>query len=124
MRTFTFLLSVLSLPVLLVQAQVQLPDTSKNSLDEVIIVENRLQIPFASQNRNIYILDKEQINKLPVQSLNELLTYVSGVDVRQRGPWGSQTDVSIDGGTFEQTAILINGIKMNDPQTGHNSMNL
>lgn len=124
MRIFTFLAFAFSLQSLSVQAQVQLSDTSKNSLDEVIIVENRMQIPFTSQNRNIYILDKEQIDKLPVQSLNELLTYVSGVDVRQRGPWGSQTDVSIDGGTFEQTAILINGVKMNDPQTGHNSMNL
>src|SRR5690606_15934137 len=64
------------------------------------------------------------IESLPVQSVNELLSYVAGVDVRQRGPWGSQADISIDGGTFEQVTYLINGIKMNDPQSGHNSMNI
>ena len=105
-------------------AQTQLSDTARNPLNEVIINENRLQIPFAKQNRNIYILDKGQIDHLPVQSVNELLGYITGVDVRQRGPWGSQTDISIDGGTFEQTTILVNGVKMNDPQTGHNSRNL
>ena len=109
---------------LVLLAQTQLSDTAGNPLNEVIINENRLQIPFAKQNRNIYILDKSQIDHLPVQSVNELLSYVTGVDVRQRGPWGSQSDISIDGGTFEQTTILLNGVKMNDPQTGHNSMNL
>jgi len=124
MKKLILLAFAISLQNPFVQAQTELSDTARNSLNEVIINENRLQIPFTQQNRNIYILDKEQIDRLPVQSVNELLSFVSGVDVRQRGPWGSQTDISIDGGTFEQTTILINGIKMNDPQTGHNTMNL
>ena len=101
-------------------------DSSFNNthLTDVIINENRLNIPFESQNRNITILHKAQIQALPVQSINEILSYISGVDVRQRGPFGSQADISIDGGTFEQVTILVNGIKMNDPQSGHNSMNL
>lgn len=106
------------------KAQTQQLDSNSRHLNEVVINENRLKIPFESQNRNITILDKEQIKALPVQSLNELLTYVNGVDVRQRGPFGSQADISIDGGTFEQVTFLVNGIKMNDPQTGHNTMNL
>ncbi len=122
----TFILLALSIPFQYysIQAKAQLPDSTANYLNEVIINENRLQIPFGSQNRNIYILDKAQIESLPVQSVNELLSYVSGVDVRQRGPWGAQADISIDGGTFEQVAFLINGVKMNDPQSGHNSMNI
>jgi iron complex outermembrane receptor protein len=124
MRTFTFLLLAISFNCLKSQAQTRLPDSTDNYLNEVIINENRLQIPFGSQNRNIHILDKAQIEKLPVQSVNELLSYIGGVDVRQRGPWGAQADISIDGGTFEQVTFLINGVKMNDPQSGHNSMNI
>lgn len=93
-------------------------------LNEITIQENRLQLPFAEQNRNISILDRSLIRTLPVKSVNELLTYVSGVDVRQRGPWGTQSDIGIDGGTFDQTLVLINGIKISDPQTGHNMMNI
>lgn len=95
-----------------------------NPLDEIMIQGNRVQIPFAEQNRNIRILDQNLIRTLPVRSVNELLTYVSGIDVRQRGPWGTQADIGIDGGTFDQTLVLINGVKISDPQTGHNMMNL
>lgn len=124
MRTFILLALAIPLQYYSIQAKTQFPDSTANYLNEVIINENRLQIPFGSQNRNIYILDKTQIESLPVQSVNELLSYVAGVDVRQRGPWGSQADISIDGGTFEQVTFLINGVKMNDPQSGHNSMNI
>ncbi len=98
-------------------------DTTTN-LNEVVVKENRLQLPFSKQNRNIWIIDKEKIKNLPARSISELLSYVSGVDVRQRGPGGLQADISIDGGTFDQSLVLINGIKVSDPQTGHNMMNL
>lgn len=98
-------------------------DTSK-TLNEVVIQGNRIQIPFSKINRNIFIITKEQIEKLPVHSLQEILSFMPGVDVRQRGPNGSQADVGIDGGTFDQTLILINGMKITDPQTGHNMLNL
>lgn len=93
-------------------------------LQEVIINESRLQIPFKSQNRNLTIITREEIAALPAQSLNEVLSYVGGVDLRQRGPLGAQADVSIDGGTFEQLTVLLNGIRMNDSQSGHNTLNL
>lgn len=99
-------------------------DTLTKPLSEVVINENRLQIPFKEQNRNIQIIDRSQIEQLPARSIHEVLAFVSGVDVRQRGPWGGQADINIDGGTFEQTMILLNGMKVSDPQTAHNSTNL
>lgn len=98
-------------------------DTSYN-LPDVVIKENRLEMPFSEVSRTVNVLTAKQIEVLPVQSVNELLLYVAGVDVRQRGANGMQADVSIRGGTFDQTLVLINGIKMNDPQTGHHMMNL
>ncbi|WP_433900324.1 TonB-dependent receptor plug domain-containing protein [Sphingobacterium puteale] len=93
-------------------------------LNEVVINQNRLQIPFSKQSKNIQILTQEDIQRLPNRSINELLTNIPGVDVRQRGPFGSQADISIDGGSFEQTAILLNGVKIMDPQSAHHNMNL
>lgn len=105
------------------QTEKPLNDTTRK-LNEVMVKENRLQLPFSKQNRNVSIIDQEKIKSLPVRSISELLSYVSGVDVRQRGPGGVQADISLDGGTFDQTLVLINGIKVSDPQTGHNMMNL
>jgi vitamin B12 transporter len=95
-----------------------------NNLNEVLVRENRLKLPFSKQNRNIWIIDNQQIKNLPSRSISELLSYATGVDVRQRGPAGVQADISIDGGTFDQTLVLLNGVKVSDPQTGHNMMNL
>lgn len=95
-----------------------------NNLDEVIIQGNRIQIPFSKENSNLIVLDKSLIASLPVASVPELLSFVAGIDVRQRGPFGTQADIRIDGGTFDQSLLLINGMKMTDPQTGHNLMNL
>jgi len=95
-----------------------------NNLNEVMVKENRLKLPFSKQTRNIWIIDNHQIKNLPSRSISELLSYVTGVDVRQRGPGGVQADISIDGGTFDQTLVLLNGVKVSDPQTGHNMMNL
>lgn len=99
-----------------------LKDTT--NLGEVVINQNRLQIPFSKQTRNIQIITQEDIKRLPARSVNELLAYINGVDIRQRGPFGSQADVTIDGGSFEQTLILLNGAKISDPQTAHHSLNL
>ena len=72
----------------------------------------------------VTVLSREEIQAAPVQSINDLLKISVGVDVRQRGPIGAQTDVSIRGGTSEQITILLNGISICDPQTGHNAFDL
>jgi vitamin B12 transporter len=117
-----FLPLVMSLCVSAIYADAQQDTTNK--LNEVMIRENRIKLPFSKQDRNIWIIDNQQIRKFPNRSISELLSYATGVDVRQRGPGGVQADISIDGGTFDQTLVLINGVKVSDPQTGHNMMNL
>ncbi len=99
-------------------------DTTAIELNNLTITENRMQTPFSESARSIYVVTREQLQQAPVQSLNEALSYVPGVDIRQRGPAGVQADISIRGGTFEQTLVLINGVKMSDPQTGHHLMDL
>jgi len=99
-------------------------DTTAQNLNEVIIQENRIQIPFSKQSRNISLVDRQQIETSPARSLQEVLSFVPGVDVRQRGVSGVQADISIRGGSFEQTLMLLNGIKLSDPQTGHHMMNI
>ncbi|MGV3705030.1 MAG: TonB-dependent receptor plug domain-containing protein [Arcticibacter sp.] len=94
------------------------------AIDEVIIHENRFSTPVSKQNRNVYVIDQATIAKLPARSLQEILQYANGVDLRQRGPFGSQADISIDGGSFEQTVVLVNGTKVIDMQTAHNMFNL
>lgn len=69
-------------------------------------------------------ITQSEIERVAVQSLNDLLDRLQGLDVRQRGPLSTQADISYRGGNFDQTLILLNGFNMTDPQTGHYTLNL
>ncbi len=90
-------------------------------LDDVEVSGSRAPLMLGQAARMVTVLEREQIAQAPVQSINDLLKYAAGVDVRQRGAIGAQTDISIRGGTNEQITILLNGINICDPQTGHNA---
>ena len=94
------------------------------TLDGVEITGSRAPLALGQAARMVTVLSREDIQAAPVQSINDLLKMAVGVDVRQRGPIGAQTDVSIRGGTSEQITILLNGINICDPQTGHNAFDL
>ena len=91
------------------------------TLDDVEVAGSRAPLSLGQAARMVTVLSREDIQAAPVQSINDLLKYAAGVDVRQRGPIGAQTDIGIRGGTQEQIAILLNGINICDPQTGHNA---
>ena len=99
-------------------------DTTNLEIEEIVVQENRLQLPISDASHTINIISRKQIQNSPARSVAEVLQNVSGIDIRQRGVHGVQADISIRGGTFDQALVLINGIKMADPQTGHHAMNI
>lgn len=96
----------------------------KYNLDEIEVSAQRSPALYSQVARIISVIEKTEIEKAPSQSIQELLEYVAGVDVRQRGSEGVQADISIRGSTFDQILILLNGINITDPQTGHHNLNL
>ncbi|MCD8166219.1 MAG: TonB-dependent receptor plug domain-containing protein [Bacteroides sp.] len=103
-------------------AQNEVPVQMKEyELEEVEITGSRAPLSLDEAARMVTVLSRQEIEAAPVQSVNDLLKYAVGVDVRQRGDMGIQTDITIRGGTFEQITILLNGININNPQTGHNT---
>ena len=90
-------------------------------MEEVEVTGSRIPTTLNQAARIVTVLDRKAIAAAPVQSVNDLLKYAIGVDVRQRGDLGVQTDISIRGGTFDQITILLNGANICDPQTGHNA---
>jgi len=89
------------------------------SLPPIVVTASRLPQPSTEIGREIEIIEAEEIRQLPVHSVDELLEYFSSIDVRNRGISGIQSDFSLRGSSFEQVLFLINGMPINDPQTGH-----
>ncbi len=94
------------------------------TLEPLVITASKIPTTFLAAKGNILVIEREEIRNSPASSLADLLNFCSGINITQKGPEGIQSDVSIAGGTFEQTLILIDGIKVNDPQTGHHNLSL
>ena len=88
-------------------------------LDPITVTASLTPVSASKTGRNILIIKGDALQKLPVQSIDELLRYVPGVEVQSRGPMGAQADFTIRGGTFQQVLVILDGIRLNDPLTGH-----
>ena len=110
---------------LILTFQVIAQENPQYNLDDVVIVSSsRVPLSLKDIARDVTVIEKDEIAKAPVNTIEDLLSYASGLDMRQRGANGVQGDISIRGGSFEQTLILIDGIKVTDPQTGHHNLDL
>jgi len=93
------------------------------ALDTILIKSTRIDLPFKENARTIQVISAAFIKNSAATNVADLLQQVAGVDIRRRGSAGSQADLYIRGGGFDQTLLLIDGIKMDDAQTGHHTMN-
>lgn len=97
---------------------------SNQTLDEVVVSTSKLELPFSKNFRTITIIGSSDINKSPATNVSDLLQEITGLDIRRRGVGGVQGDLYIRGGGFDQTLLLIDGMKMDDAQTGHHTLNM
>ncbi|HZP01358.1 MAG TPA: TonB-dependent receptor [Terriglobia bacterium] len=94
------------------------------SQHETIVVTGVFEpVPLEEADRPVDVIDARKLS-LVSNSIVDFLRLDPSVDLMERGPNGTQADVSIRGGTFEQTLVLLNGFRMNDAQTGHHNMDL
>ena len=91
----------------------------EQEMSEVTVSGTMAPLTLLQSARIVSVLTRQDIEQAGVQSINDLFKLATGVDVRQRGSFGIQTDISIDGGIFEQISLLLNGVNINNPHTGH-----
>ncbi len=96
----------------------------ENGIEEVVVQGKFFSTPISKVSENVTVVSKQQILDSPAKSVADLLQYFTGMDIRRRGLNDVQTDLSIRGSSFDQVLVMVNGIKMNDAQTGHNTFNL
>ena len=115
----------ITLFALLINAVFQLnaQDIPQQELDSITLTGTRIDLPFKKNSRTINVITATDIKNSAAVNVADLLQQVAGVDIRRRGTGGSQADLYIRGGGFDQTLLLIDGIKMDDAQTGHHTMN-
>ena len=98
--------------------------TDTATIDEAPVLAGFVEVDAQNSPRMLNVIGALEVGKTGANSVEDVLEFVPGVDVRSRGPMGIQTDLSIRGGSFEQTALWVDGIRWSAPQTGHHLMDL
>jgi len=93
-------------------------------LDEILITSCQTERFLNSTAAEIKVLSGEDFSRLNVRSIPEILETIASINLIERGTPGSQSDVTIRGSSIEGVLLLINGIRVHDPQTGHFTMDI
>ena len=103
---------------------IKIPLTAQETvLDEVVVSSPRIELTVAQQSRSVTILTAEEIEESGATTLIDVLSDVAGIELRSRGAQDVQSDIYIRGGGFDQVLLLVDGIKVDNPQTGHHTLN-
>ncbi len=98
--------------------------TVYNLDEDIVVTASRIPTHFPSVARSVIVINQDQIKNSGAHTVEQLIETSTGIDFQQRGDQGVQADLNIRGATFEQSLILIDGVKMSDPQTGHHMMDI
>ncbi len=113
----------LCLPLLCGTALAQTDDTLEEhllpTLDIIAAADSAQGSPDA-----VAVISRTQLQGLTVSSVGELLEQLPGLDLRTRGGGDVQGDLTMRGGTFDQMIVLLNGVNLNDAQTGHHNLDI
>ncbi|MDZ4800090.1 MAG: Plug domain-containing protein, partial [Bryobacteraceae bacterium] len=106
-----------------------LPGFSQNSSgpetrrDTVVVTGTWQPLALEEADRSVRALPLDKL-RLVTDTFTDLLRLDPSIDLRQRAPNGLQGDVSIRGGTFGQTLVLLDGLRLNDVQSGHHNLDV
>src|SRR3990172_6209103 len=90
----------------------------------LIVTANRYPTDYDKVARSVTVLTAQDIAATPANTIQDILAYVGGMDLTRRGPEVVQAEAGIRGGSFEETLVLIDGIRVTDPQTAHFNLDL
>ncbi len=112
-KTFSLLIVLFLLSLCLPAQEISLP------IDTVYVKTAKVPTRTYETGRYVTIIKQEQITKQAQLSLDDILRYVPGVEVQSRNAFGAQGDLTMRGSTFTQVLVLVDGVRYNDPLTGH-----
>src|SRR5580692_7334834 len=100
------------------------PQTKPTPLTQSITVTTTLEpLPLAESDRSVNLINPRE-QPLISNSVVDYLRQDASLNLQARAANGVQADLSLRGTTFEQSLILLNGLRINDPETGHLNLDI
>jgi iron complex outermembrane receptor protein len=89
--------------------------------ENVVVTANAYPVPFENLSRTVAVFTREDIASLPIHSIADVLATAASVNLGSRAPVGVQTDISLRGCDYSEVLVLVDGMRINDSQTGHHN---
>jgi len=118
-RILPAVVASLALPLAVQAQRLPTPPDSTRRLGEVTVYATRLGQLAGQTGRYVTVVPGSTLSRYPVASLDDLLRLLPNIEVQSRGSFGTQADITLRGSTFNQVLILLDGMRLNDPLTGH-----
>lgn len=115
-----YLLTVLFLFLIIESSNAQI----KAELDSIDVTASRITTSISESGKNVSVITAEQIGEMPVQSVDDLLRSLPGININGRAGFGVQADIGVRGSTFSQVMFLLDNTPLNDPLTAHFNSNI
>ena len=93
-------------------------------LDALLVTASPVDAPSSRAMRSVQVLERRDIERSGATNLADLLARQPGLSIQRRGAPGVQADLGIRGSNFEQTLILLDGVPIQNAQTGHHNLDL
>jgi len=93
-------------------------------LSEVMITATRIPVESYKTGRSVEVITNEELQKMPVSTVDEALRYITGMNFNSRNGFGVQADIGMRGSTFSQVLVMIDNVRFNDPLTAHFNNNI
>jgi outer membrane cobalamin receptor len=123
-RLMHLVLCAANLSATLAQSPQQTAQPNPAPITQNITVTTTLEpLPLAESDRSVNLIPPRDQPLVPNSVVDYLRQDVS-LNLQSRAPAGVQADLSIRGTTFEQSLILLNGLRINDPETGHLNLDI
>ena len=97
------------------------PSAAQDYRQTVVVTAAATPVELGTVTRTMTVITRDEIAALPVQSVADVLRVTAPIDVRARGDHGVQTDFSVRGAGFGQMLVLVDGVRLNDAQSGHHN---
>ncbi len=94
---------------------------SQSYRETVVVTAAATPVQLASVTRTLTVITREQLAALPIHTVADALRLAASVDVRARGERGVQSDFAVRGANFGQMLVLVDGVRLNDAQSGHHN---
>ncbi len=93
-------------------------------LDSISVTASRISSDITESGKSVTVITYDEIQAIPVTSMDELFRSLPGVNINSRQGFGVQADVGIRGSTFSQVLFMLDNVPLNDPLTAHFNTNI